>query len=283
MSNEVFNSRGAQHDFVWEGAARSSQFGVKFPNTPAIELILIGAELFQTVNSHDVLVLQFKGKPFLDSTRIVSGDPVVFTWSTGPNESSFNGYVYDLDPETGTSTNNTTITCVAASYVLKNTDQQIYKNATADSVVAKICKKHGLNTITERHPRIREQVVQAGQSDWQMLQRLAKQCGFALRAENTTIYFLSKNKIYGDKKASAPYFKYNDGVTKAQRMYGTCFMFKPELSDESPDRAVIVDRVVSGFSVNTGDVIATTHQTKDHTISVNGSVIPSEDYFLYGI
>ena len=282
MSDD-FKEIGAKHDFVWESTARASQFSATFPNTPTIELILIGAVLFQTVNSHDVLILQFKGKPYLDATRIVAGDPVVFTWSTGPIESKFNGYVYDLDPESGTSTNNTTITCVSASYVLKDTDQQIYKNVTADAVVDKVVKKHGMNAITERHPRIREQVVQAGQSDWQLLQRLANQCGFALRAENTTIIFCSKNKIYADKKPYAAYFRYSDGVTKAQRMFGTCFMFKPVISDESPDRGVVVDRVVSGFSINTGEAIGTTHAAKDHAISFNGSVIPSEDYFKYGI
>lgn len=60
-------------------------------------------------------------------------------------------------------------------------------------------------------------------------------------------------------------------------------MFKPEISDESPDRNVVVDRVVSGFSINTGDSINTKHAVKDHTISFNGAVVPSEDFFTYGI
>lgn len=209
---------GPQYNYLWESTARLATFHAEFPKLGDIELTLIGAELFQSINSHDVLVLYFKGKPFLDSTIITSGDPIKFSWNTGPNVSVFNGYVYDVDPTSTTAANNTTVTCVSASYVMKDTNQEIYKNTTADAIVQKICKKNGLNSVTERHPRIHEQVVQAGQSDWQVLQRLALQCGFALRAENTTVYFLSKDKIYNDKKASAPYFRYKDGIAKAQRM-----------------------------------------------------------------
>lgn len=271
-----------QSNFLWESTARHSSFSVNFPKTPSTELLLIGAELFQEIDSHDILVLEFKGKPFLDSTIVVSGDPVEFVYTSGPNSSKFNGYVYTLEPSSGTEAHSTTVTCVSASYLLKNTDQRVYKNTTADGVVSKVAAKHGMQAVTQRHPRIRESIVQAGQSDWQLLRRLAKQAGFALRAENTTLTFVSKDKIYNEKKPSAPYFKYEDGLSIHNRMYGTCFYFEPEISDDNPDLGARVNRVITGTSTITSTPISTTHAAKDYSIPNLGSLSPSEDFFTYG-
>lgn len=257
-----------------------SDFSVKFPKTPKIELLLIGAELHQEAEAHDILILTFKGKPRKDTTVISSSDPVEFTYKSGDKTSVFQGYVYDIDPKSTTQSHMTQIWCVSASAVLKDSDQVIFKNVTADQVISKICAKRGLTAITQRHPRLRETVVQAGQTDWQLLRRLAKQTGFALKAENTTIFFMSKNKIYQDKKAKAPYFKYADGITKQQRSVGTCLEFIPTVSDDALETGVRVDRVMTGISSAAGAGIETTHPTKNYSEFVSkGKVIPSKEYF----
>jgi hypothetical protein len=277
-SDKYLTGTSHQNNYVWD-EARWSDFNVSFPKLKSIELILISAELLQEAEAHDVLILHFKGKPFEDGTIIVSGDPVKFTYSSGANRSVFEGYVHTVDPVSSIDTHNTKIVCVSASYVLKNSDQAIYKNVTADAVVSKIAKKNSLTAVSQRHPRIQESIVQAGQSDWQLLRRLAKQTGFALRAENTSIIFMSKNKIFESKKKQAPYFKYEDGPTKANRTYGTCFAFIPHVSDDAPEQGSRVDRVVTGVSSITGKVIATTHNVKDFTAASRGVVTPNEAYF----
>lgn len=262
------------------GSVYASSFEVYFPKTPKFELLLIGAELHQEIESHDVLILTFKGKPRKDETTIVSSDPVQFIYTSGASSSTFEGYVYEIDPASTMQAHVTQIWCVSASSLLKDSAQEIYKNVTADQVVAKIAKKHGLNAVTQRHPRLREAIVQAGQTDWQLLRRLAKQTGFALKAENTTLFFMSKNKIFQDKKSRAPYFKYKDGITKAQRSVGTCLEFKPLVSDDSIELGVRVDRVMTGVSTASGNPITTTHPTKVFDAAQGrGKVVPSEDYF----
>ncbi len=262
------------------GSVYNSSFSVTFPKTPLFELMLIGAELHQEVESHDVLLLTFKGKPRKDETSIVSGDPVKFTYTSGSNQSVFEGYVYEIDPASTMAAHSTQIWCVSASSVLKDSSQEIYKKVTADQVIAKIAKKQGLKAVTQRHPRLRNSIVQAGQTDWQLMRRLAKQTGFALKAENTTIFFMSKNKIFQDKKARAPYFKYKDGITKQQRSIGTCLEFRPIVSDDSIELGVRVDRVMTGISTSSGGAITTTHPTKVFdTAQGRGKVVPSEEYF----
>jgi hypothetical protein len=174
---------------------------------------------------------------------------------------------------------------VGASWVLKNTDQKIYKNVTADQVISKIAKKYSMAAITQRDPRIRAQISQSGQSDWQLCRSLAKQSGFALRAENTTLIFVSKDKIYQSQKNSAPYFNYVDdeigGVVPASlRMTGTILSFDPIISDQAPEHSVRIDRVVSGVNTNTGSAVKATHP---HAAPVRGNagvVIPNKTYFV---
>jgi len=270
--------------YIYGSDAYFSTFKVEFPNTPKLELILVGAELYQSIEQHDRLVLHFKGKPFLKETVIKSDDPVKFTYTTGKVEEVFTGYVYDLDPEDDADSNNTHVICIGASYVLKNTDQKIYKTVTADQVVQKIATKYGMKAVTQRHPRVRSTIVQAGQSDWQLARSLAKQTGFALKAENTTIFFVSKNKLFTKSKPGAPYFVYVDtevgGVTtKPERALGTVISFTAQISDSSPDVGGKVDRVITGYNERTGAVIETKHKLKDFNFEDKGVVVPNEEYF----
>jgi len=273
-----------QKNFVWNSNAKDSDFYLTFPKAPDMELILIGAELYQDPDEHDRLVLHYKGKPSNRKNALVSGDPVIFTFRAGKSTSIWNGYIHHVSQDNSHQGGNTDIICVGASWVLKNTDQKIYKNITADQVISKIAKKHSMAAVTQRDPRVRDQIVQAGQSDWQLCRSLAKQNGFALRPENTTIIFVSKDKIYQSKKNSAPYFNYVDNevggvVTAALRMTGTILSFEPIISDQAPETSSRVDRVISGVNTNTGTVVKATHQ---HVAPVKGNagvVIPNASYF----
>lgn len=273
-----------QRNYVYESTANYSTYKVELPKTPDLEMLLIGAELYQDTEQHDRLVLHFKGKPFNDDTVIKSEDPVRFTFTTDRIKQEFVGYVYAIDPKDDLDSNNTDIICISASHVLKNTDQKIYKNVTADQVVKKIAEKTGMKAVTQRHPRVRKTIVQAGQTDWQLLRRLAKQTGFALRSEGTTIYFVSKNKIFTKSKQSAPYFEYIDSEmggtsVKYNRSYGTIISFKPEISDTAPEMGAKVDRIITGYNERTGTIIATLHKLKDFNFEDKGIVVPSEEFF----
>ena len=286
MAIDTFSQPSPHHqNFVWHSAANDSSFSVSFPQASDMEMILIGAELYQGMEEHDRLVLHFKGHPLLKKQALVSGDPVVFVFRSGKTTSTWNGYIHHVKQDNTHQSGNTDIVCVGASWVLKDTDQQVYTNCTADQAIMKIAAKHGMSAITQRHPRVRDSIVQAGQSDWQMCRRIANQTGFALRTENTTIFFISKEKIFQNKKITAPYFKYVDDqnggvVTRELRMTGTILEFKPIISDQAPEFGIRVDRVVSGVDKKTGAVIKTVHPHKGPTPTNPGVVIPNEGYFL---
>lgn len=263
-----------------------TKYKVTFPKTPTLnsDIGLVGAEIIQVADEHDRLVLHFKGKPSSKETTLAYGDPVVFEYQSGKVPYKFYGTVYHIDPQNTQQTNNLDVICIAASADLKNTEQAIYTNVTADQVVSKIVSKNGMKPITQRHPRVRKAVAQNGQSDWQLLRRLAKQTGFALRAENTNIIFMSKDKIFQTKKKSAVYLKYIGGtvtgtVTKAERLFGTIVNFHPFISDNSAEIGTRIDRVITGVNQKSGEIIETTHTAKDYDVETRGLVVPGEDYF----
>ena len=264
--------------------ASDSLFAAQFPLALGMELILIGAELIQTPNEHEQLVLQYKGNPYMPDTVIAGGDPVSFKYSQGDQYATFYGYVTDVHQTNGPRENHTTIVCVGASYVMKNTIQTIYKNLTADQIVTKISAKYGFNALTQHHPRVRPSITQAGQTDWQLLRSLAIQTGFSLLAENTTLIFMSKDKIYADKKATAAYFNYVNsditGVTpKVLRLYGTILSFVSMVSDESPESGVRSDRVMTGRHILSGSLIQSTYPYSLFNNVSLGTVIPGEVYY----
>lgn len=274
----------AQQNFVWNSDASDSSFSVSFPKAPDMELILAGAELHQYPEEHDRLVLHFKGHPNIKKSALVSGDPVEFTFRSGKITSKWVGHVDHIEQPNTFQGGNTDVWCVGASWDLKNSSQKVHRNVTADQVVTYIARQNGKQAITQRHPRVRDTISQSGQSYWKFLVSLAKTTGFVLRAENATILFMSKDKIYQTKKGSAPYFNYItsdvDGVTPRElRMTGTILSFNPAISDQSPEKSVRVDRVITGLNANTGTVLKTTHPAKKKATTNLGIVIPNESYF----
>ena len=272
--------------FVWQSSNSFVDFSVTFPKAKNFDLLLVGAELYQVGSEHDMLILHFKGNPDPKQNAILSKDPVIFNFRSQKLKSTWNGYVTQVRQTNTVVGGNTDIVCIGPSFYLKDTSQKIYKNVTADQVVSRIATKHSMQAVTQRHPRVKSSIVQAGQSDWQLLRRLAKSTGFILRCENSSILFVSADKIYKDKKASAPYFHYvgNDdntgSTTKELRMIGSCFAFKPIVSDSSPDTGVRVDRVITGMHAQTGSVLSTTHKHKSKVTGNAGVVVPSQEYFL---
>jgi len=275
----------AHKNFVWNSNAKDSDFTATFPKASDMDLILVGAELHQDPEEHDRLVLHYKGKPATKKESLVSGDPVIFTYRSGKLKSTWYGYIHHVRQNNSWQGGNIDIVCVGASWVLKNTDQKVYKNVTSDQVISKIAKKHSMQSVTQRDPRVRDQVTQSGQSDWQLCRSLAKQNGFALLVENTTITFVSKDKIYQSKKMSAPYFDYIDDevsgvVPRELRMTGTVISFEPIISDQAPEMGLRIDRVVSGVNNKTASVVKTTHPHVAPKKGNPGVVIPNKAYFV---
>ena len=259
---------------------RFPQRKVSFPLSPLFSLAFLTARLEQEFDSHDRLVIKFAGKIEDKLNFIGSGDPVKFDYSGAGSTATWVGYVHKIIPAT-VRDNVTTVICISPTYLLKTTKQKIYKNVTADQVVQKICKQYGLKAVTQRHPRVFSTIGQAGQSDWQLLRRLAKQTGFGLKITGTTVYFMSKNKLSSASSARAPYFFKENAAPTVRGIVGmgTVLDFIPQISDEAPDMVgATVDRVVSGLHSTNNKTIATKHKIAPAKKKTNGAVTPSKKF-----
>ena len=253
---------------------------VRFPLSPSFGLVFLTAKLDQQFNSHDTLTIQFAGKIEDTLNFVGSGDPVEFEYSGAGSKKTWVGYVYKIVPST-VADNATTVVCISPSYLLKTTRQKIYKKVTADQVVQKVCKQYGLKAVTQRHPRVFASISQAGQSDWQLLRRLAKQTGFGLKITGTTVYFMSKDKLSSASAAQAPYFFKENAAPTVRTILsmGTLLDFIPQLSDEAPDMAgSTVDRVVGGLHSTNNKTIATKHKIQPAKKKTKGAVTPSKKF-----
>jgi hypothetical protein len=252
---------------------------VTFPLSPSFGLVFLTARLDQQFNSHDVLTIKYAGKIEETLNFIGSGDPVEFEYSGAGSTKTWVGYVHKIIPST-VAENTTTIVCISATYLLKTTRQKIYKKVTADQIVEKVCKQYGLKAVTQRHPRVFSSISQAGQSDWQLLRRLAKQTGFGLKITGTTVYFMSKDKLSSASAERAPYFfKENAANVRSIASMGTLIEFTPQISDEAPDMVgATVDRVVGGLHSTNNKTIATKHKIQPAKKKTKGVVTPSKKF-----
>lgn len=226
----------------------SSYIKIKFTDYPTAPEYVYSATLYQDRYKHEMLEVQFKDWD-VQFDAIAPGSPVEFTLKNATDKKKFYGYVHHFELVRTPGSNFTTVYVIGASYVFKSPSQETYLNTTADVVIKKIAKKHNFVCYADPHPRVYKQISQAGQSDWEFINRLAKQCGYVIRAENTELYFHPMLKNYTLFRTSAPIFV----MRHAQSIKGTTiYSFRPLIGEsiEYPD-AKKSAVAVSGVDVET--------------------------------
>ena len=159
--------------------------------------------------AHEIATVRFRDWN-VQLNDIKPTDPVKCILRGKDSSREFVGYIHDIKPEITPSNRSVTVTLIGASYVLKQAKQRVFENVTADAVVKKIASEYGFSAYTDPHPRVYEQVAQAGHSELQIMARLARQCGYTLRVENTSIYFKKLTSDFQALKSSASSFIMRD-------------------------------------------------------------------------
>ena len=155
---------------------------------------------------------------------IKPGIPVSINIKEPRNARDFYGYVHHIEPKKTPGSDNVTVAVIGASFVFKQARQDVYTNISASDVAVKFALDHGFAYSVTPHPRIYPQIAQSGQSDWQLLVRLAKQSGYTLRADNTELYFQPLTEDFTKYKYEAQRFYMNDANNPEG---STIYSFKP--------------------------------------------------------
>jgi len=211
---------------------------------------------------------------------IAAGTPVTVTLTGTSSSRTINGYVHHITPDLAPNKSYVEITVIGASYMLKQQSQKIWVDTTADAVVADIANKNGMSYVAIPYPRIFDQISQAGMTDWELLVKLAKQCGYSFKANNTTLIFQPLTQDFTDLREEAQYF----ALTGLESKSTDIFSFKPSIGENIPfvdaqkaTSAVSgVDRDSGIDHVNTNQSqIKTTRSTKNSPVfdNYNTSVV----------
>ena len=158
------------------------------------------------------------------------GTPVIVTLTGGRSSETYNMYVNYIRPDLSPSKNYLEVNLIGASFPLKQQSQRVWADVTADRVAADIAKSHNFSYVSVPHPRVYEQITQAGKTDWELLVSLAKQSGYSVSAVNTTLYFQPLAQSFTEKRAIAHYFTMTNLSSKATEIYS----FVPMIGEAIP-------------------------------------------------
>lgn len=204
---------------------------VTFPTSDSPPYQTYEATLTHNRYEHEILKVSFWDWG-TDYDSIASGSPIKATLSASGKVRDFVGYVSHVTPTVRAGRHVTEVVAVGASYLMKNEGQAVYKDLTADAIVKKIAAKYNFACKAIPHGRVYPQVAQSGHTDWELIVRLAKQCGYTVRVQNTELYFEPLLEDFTSYKAQALTFirtMADDFINKT-----TIFDFTPVVGDAVP-------------------------------------------------
>lgn len=232
---------------------------VDFPETTIQPTVVYRADVFQKRYAHEMVSLYFKDWG-VQYDVVKPGSPVHLVINGFNQTREVYGYVHHINVDRSPGKYFTEVVVIGASFPMKQQSQGIYKNLTADQIVKSIAADYNFVCYAVAHPRVHPQYAQAGHSDWELLVRLSKQCGYTLRANNTELYFQPVMDDYTNYREEAPNFimrPTNDPQGS------TIYSFKPMIGESLPFEDATKGAVaVSGVDIVNAAPISITQQIR---------------------
>lgn len=231
---------------------RSTTCRATYPDLPGLTEQPRTVTIHQEMGSHDVAVLQYRTISAAYFARLKTGVPIRISWATPKSKGEFVGYVSHTSGRYAPALQEPMyVTCVGASYPLKERANNTWHGKTATAVARDIAKKHKLKIVTVDHKTKFPQLSQAGHSYWEFLNELASRIGYALRVEGVTLYFLPIDKMIDQHMTSIPVLTF--------------------FADQLPTFAHLEDRTLDTFEPLVGDYV---EQGPSRTAKVVSGVDP---------
>lgn len=173
---------------------RQNRFGSKFtvtmPDFPSMTVQPKYVKMYQSMGNHDVVELYYERfSPFLTQS-LKTGVPVQLDWKNDKVSGKFIGYTTEaLHFSEQTIKRGVKITCVAASYVMKEKTSKIWVNKTASEIVTDIAKLSKLKPVVTPSPVRFSQQSLAGITRWEKVKELADRIGYGFHVTNSELHF----------------------------------------------------------------------------------------------
>lgn len=239
-----------------------SKFNVTMPDFPSMIVQPKYIRLYQSMGSHDIVELYYQRfSPFL-TQALKTGVPVQIDWQNDKVKSTFIGYTSDaVHFSEQTIKRGVKVTCIAASYVMKEKSSKIWINKTASEIVTDIAKMSKLKPVVTPSPVRFSQQSLAGITRWEKVKELADRIGYGFHVTNSELHFHPVDTMIDKFMTVTPIMSFIDPFQNVVSEYTaqTLDSFAPKTGDfvqsKGHDRT---DKTVSGVDPVTAKLLTAT-------------------------
>lgn len=185
------------------------------------------AELRQRFGHHDMMFLRFEynsTRNDMDKIKVYpAGTPVRVLWGQAPDLNQWYGYVNHKEmnslADSGSGAFELTYTCIGTSKVLNPDKTRTWGQVTPTYIAKKIAKENGFRAVVTSVDWVLPYEVQAAESDFHFLNRIADKCGMRFWCSGGTLYLIDPAvAIYGSSKIAVPKFQHDRFMYQADTL-----------------------------------------------------------------
>lgn len=226
--------------------------GINSPLPTPEEITITQAEF-----AHDLIEMRFWAGD-VDSSDLSSGSPISITWGRSTVKRTFTGYVNHatrmnnaLANTSRTNRNSVTITCVGASWPMKETGTRTWFNYTASRVVQEIAAQFHLDANIVYDSMVWPNLPMAGRSYWEFCCDLAKRIGYTFYCNGVQLVFKPRTTNPAALVGTVVVYDYQNDP-------GNMPVFTPVLGANSPGGGQLRTRSIIGIDPKTNQYVYST-------------------------
>jgi len=205
--------------------------------------------------AHDTAVMQFWGGNVEDAA-LASGTPMLLSFGNLGGTRSFYGYVNHATrtnvssslARTLTDRNAVTVTCVGASWPMKQVGTQSWSNVTVPQIVESIASQFHLSSQISSDATVWPVRQMSGQTYWQFCVGLAQLIGYTFYPSGTQLVCQPRNTNPAAMPTVAAVYDYKTNP-------GAIVSFIPTLGATSPAGGQLATRQLAGVNPRTSQVV----------------------------
>jgi hypothetical protein len=222
--------------------------------------LVLDCELRQAFGMHDLFFLRVEyPRNYPKIYNVVTWGnnvPIQIIWGRTPDLNTWYGYVnhseISSNADSGTNTQQVSYTLIGTSAYMNIDRNRVWKNVSPTYIATQIATENKLRCVVTPNSTVLAYEVQAGESDFMFMNRMADKVGMRFWCSNGTMYLLDPaTAIYSS--ATIPQFTFNKGMG----FQDTVRNFRLLQGSNLPG-AVIANRTVYGIDANSGAIITAT-------------------------
>jgi hypothetical protein len=147
----------------------------------------------QKFGNHTLAFLDYSFRKKTEYVMPSEQTPVAVRWGRSPlGVKTYYGYVNHYETSND---KHTRLVATGTSTVLNSANPTNWTGFTRSGVAREIAKRHKLRSIVHEHSDVMENWTNGNQSDFKALQVLAKEAGYRVWVDGSTLYFLDPRRL----------------------------------------------------------------------------------------